>query len=143
MHCRNCGKGVDAQAVVCPSCGVPPLLEKNFCQNCGNATQPNQAICTSCGVSLSQKTTASGNKSKIAAGLLAIFLGSLGIHKFYLGYSKEGAIMLVASLVGACLTFGVATLVVEVIAFIEGIVYLTKSDEDFDRLYVQGHKGWF
>ena len=143
MHCRNCGKEVAPQAVVCPACGVPPLLEKSFCQNCGNPTQPNQTMCTSCGVALVQKTASSGEKSKVAAGLLGIFLGSLGIHKFYLGYGKEGVIMLLVGLLGGIITFGIAAAIVGLIGFIEGIIYLTKSDEEFDRIYVQAHKGWF
>ena len=143
MHCRNCGKEVHPQAVVCTACGVPPLTEKNYCQNCGTATQPNQTICTSCGVALTQKTAASGSKSKVAAGLLGIFLGSLGIHKFYLGYNKEGLIMLLVGLIGGLITFGIATAIVGLIGFIEGIIYITKSDDEFDRTYVQARKGWF
>jgi TM2 domain-containing membrane protein YozV/RNA polymerase subunit RPABC4/transcription elongation factor Spt4 len=142
MFCRNCGKEVHPQAVACPACGVPPLLESKFCPNCGVATQPNQAMCTSCGTAL-VKAAATGEKSKVAAGLLAIFLGSLGIHKFYLGYSTAGVIMLLLSLVAGCVTFGVVTGIVATIALIEGILYLTKSDEEFDRLYVQGTRPWF
>ena len=78
-------------------------------------------------------------KEKVVAGLLGILLGSLGIHKFYLGYTKEGVIMLLVSL----LTCGVGAAVMGVIGLIEGILYLTKTDEDFDITYVQYHKGWF
>ncbi len=81
----------------------------------------------------------SGSKEKLVAGLLAIFLGTLGIHKFYLGMTKPGLIMLLVSL----LTFGVGATVMAVIALIEGILYLTKSDEEFNQLYVQGNKEWF
>lgn len=78
-------------------------------------------------------------KEKIVAGLLGIFLGSLGIHKFYLGYTKEAVIMLLVSL----LTCGVGAAVMSIIGLIEGIMYLTKSDEDFQAIYVENHKGWF
>lgn len=78
-------------------------------------------------------------KSKLAAGLLGIFVGALGIHKFYLGYNKEGLIMLLVSL----LTCGVGAVVMEIIGLIEGILYLTKSDEDFENTYVNQQKGWF
>ena len=78
-------------------------------------------------------------KSKVAAGLLAIFLGTLGIHKFYLGYTSQGIIMLLVSL----LTLGIGACVMAIIALVEGIFYLTKTDADFDQIYVQGHKGWF
>lgn len=82
-----------------------------------------------------------GEKSKIAAGLLAIFLGTLGIHKFYLGYTSAGVIMLLVSIIGAFLIVG--PFIMAVIALIEGIIYLTKTDEDFDRIYVRGKKAWF
>ena len=82
---------------------------------------------------------ASSPKSKIAAGLLAIFLGTLGIHKFYLGYSTQGIIMLLVSL----LTLGIGAIVMGIIALVEGIIYLTKSDADFYAIYVEGRKAWF
>ncbi len=82
-------------------------------------------------------------KNKMTAGLLAIFLGSLGIHKFYLGYTKEAVIMLAVTLAGGIITFGLAASVMAVIAIIEGIMYLTKDDAEFEQIYVQGHKGWF
>ena len=82
-------------------------------------------------------------KNKVAAGVLAILLGGLGIHKFYLGYSKEGGIMLAVWLVGLIFTLGIASGVMGVIGLVEGILYLTKSDEEFYRTYELGHKGWF
>ena len=82
-------------------------------------------------------------KDKLAAGLLGLFLGTLGIHKFYLGYSKEGLIMLLTSLVGGIISCGIATFAIEIIALVEGVMYLTKSDEEFYQTYVVGHKGWF
>ncbi len=80
-----------------------------------------------------------GQKDRVGAGLLAIFIGSLGIHKFYLGYNKEGIITLVISLA----TCGVGAAVMSVIGLIEGILYLSKSDEEFQYTYVDGYKGWF
>ena len=79
--------------------------------------------------------------SKIAAGLLAIFLGALGIHKFYLGYTSAGIIMLLVTLLGSLVLIG--PLVMNVIALIEGIIYLTKSDEQFNLTYVAGERAWF
>ena len=143
MYCKNCGKDVHPQAVACPGCGVPPLVENKFCPNCGIETQSNQTMCVKCGTALNARLTVCGAKSKVAAGLLGLFLGWLGVHKFYLGYSKEGVIMLLVSVLGGIATCGVATGVISMIGFIEGIIYLTKSDEEFDRLYAQGHQGWF
>jgi TM2 domain-containing membrane protein YozV len=142
MYCRNCGKEVDQKAVACPSCGVPPRIEKNYCFNCGQPTISSQVMCTKCGVSLTIAGS-SGDKSKIAAGLLGIFLGVFGIHKFYLGYTKEGVTMLLISVLGGMLTFGIAAWVIALFGLIEGIIYLTKSDEEFSERYVQSKKAWF
>lgn len=141
MFCRNCGKEISDKAVVCPACGVPPLVENKFCNNCGAETTPSQTMCTKCGAALPQ--AGSEEKNKMVAGLLAIFLGALGIHKFYLGYSKEGVIMLVATIGGGIVTCGIASCVISVIALIEGIIYLTKTDQEFQTTYVLGRKAWF
>jgi TM2 domain-containing membrane protein YozV len=77
--------------------------------------------------------------SKVAAGVCGILLGSLGIHKFVLGYTGAGLIMLLVTI----LTCGLAAGVMHIIGLIEGIIYLTKSDEDFVRTYVDGRKEWF
>lgn len=79
---------------------------------------------------------------KLAAGICGILIGSLGIHKFILGYTKEGVIMLLVSILGSFL-FGIGPLVMWIIGIIEGITYLTKSDDDFAAIYVNGKKGWF
>ncbi|MBE5926193.1 MAG: TM2 domain-containing protein [Lachnospiraceae bacterium] len=78
-------------------------------------------------------------KSKMAAGLLGIFLGAFGVHKFYLGYTKAGVIMLLVSL----LTCGFGASVMSIIGIVEGVMYLTKTDEDFEAIYVNGEKMWF
>jgi len=80
-----------------------------------------------------------GAEKKIAAGICGILLGALGIHKFILGNTTPGIIMLLVSV----LTLGIASPIMGLIGLIEGIIYLTKSDEEFVRIYVQGRKGWF
>jgi TM2 domain-containing membrane protein YozV len=99
-------------------------------------------MCLKCGIPLAP-AGAEGEKTRLISGLLAIFLGWLGIHKFYLGYNKEGLIMILVSLLAGTVTCGVATGVISVIGVIEGIMYLTKTDEEFARIYVQGRKEWF
>lgn len=84
----------------------------------------------------------SGEKSKIAAALLALFLGFLGIHKFYLNKNGAGLVMLLISLFGVVLA-GIPAVIMGFIALIEAILYLTRSDEEFERLYVKGNKAWF
>ncbi|MEI8042382.1 MAG: GYF domain-containing protein [Verrucomicrobiota bacterium] len=78
--------------------------------------------------------------NKLPAGICGILLGSLGVHKFILGYTGPGLIMLLVSLVGFC-AGGAA--VMGVIGLVEGVIYLTKSDEEFVRAYVDGRKEWF
>ena len=72
---------------------------------------------------------------KVLAGIMGILFGGLGIHKFILGYTQEGIIQIVVSIV----TCGIFSIV----GFIEGIIYLTKSDEEFYQTYQIGKKGWF
>lgn len=87
--------------------------------------------------------------NKIAAGICGILLGGLGVHKFILGYSGAGGIMLAATIGGWLLTIvscGITFFVpmaVSIIGLVEGIIYLTKSDEEFVRIYVDGRKEWF
>lgn len=79
---------------------------------------------------------------KLVAGILSILLGWLGVHKFYLGYTVEGVIMLICGICGFLLC-GIPTMVVSVIGIVEGILYLTKTDDEFVKTYVVGRKGWF
>lgn len=82
-------------------------------------------------------------KDHVAAGLLGIFLGTFGIHKFYLGYSTAGLIMLGVAILGGLLSLGLATMVVWLIGLIEGIIYLVKSQGEFEQAYVFGKREWF
>ncbi len=86
---------------------------------------------------------AQGANKKMAAGICGILLGGFGVHKFILGYNTEGAIMVAAWVIGMFLTCGIASIAVGVVGLIEGIIYLTKSDEEFVRTYIQNKKPWF
>ena len=80
-----------------------------------------------------------GADKKIAAGICGILLGAFGIHKFILGYNTAGIIMVLVTV----LTLGFGGFVIGIIGLIEGIIYLTKSDEEFVATYVTGKKAWF
>lgn len=80
-----------------------------------------------------------GAEKKIPAGILGILLGCLGVHKFILGYTGEGITMLLITV----LTCGIAAPITGLIGFIEGIIYLTRTDEEFVRTYILNKKGWF
>jgi TM2 domain-containing membrane protein YozV len=88
---------------------------------------------------LSPADLQNANSKKITAGICAILLGSLGIHKFVLGMTTPGLIMLL----GTLLTCGIAAPLFHVISLVEGITYLTKTDEEFHRTYIVGKKEWF
>ncbi|MEO1045820.1 MAG: TM2 domain-containing protein [Pseudomonadota bacterium] len=91
--------------------------------------------------------TAHSEKSKIVAALLAFFLGPFGVHKFYLGYNGAGIAMLSATLIGFVLSIiiiGIFVVMgVSLVAFIEFIIYLVTSDEDFQEKYVRNSRPWF
>lgn len=79
------------------------------------------------------------SSKKVPAGVCGILLGALGVHKFVLGYTAQGLIMLLTTL----FTCGLAGIVWGIIGLIEGIIYLTKSDDEFAATYVVGKRGWF
>jgi TM2 domain-containing membrane protein YozV len=103
-YCFACGAAIDARAEICPKCGV---------------RQPIQAGMPSQGLAVSGDATTRTGKSKLAASLIAIFLGGLGIHKFYLGDTMMGVVYL--------LFFW--TLIPAIIGLIEGIIWLTQSND--------------
>jgi TM2 domain-containing membrane protein YozV len=91
--------------------------------------------------------SSNGADKKIVAGICGILLGMFGVHKFILGYTSEAVLMLVLSIAGivfACFIVpAVAPLLMWVFGLIEGIIYLTKSDDEFVETYINNKKGWF
>jgi len=83
-----------------------------------------------------------GNSKRVSAGVLGILLGALGVHKFVLGYSKAGVIMLLVSIIGSVFLF-LGPIVMGIIGLVEGIIYLTKSDAEFHNTYIANKKEWF
>ena len=107
------------------------MAEFKYCRNCGK--QPEEAVvCVACGVGLVPKSgrpperaaAQPGAKSKVAAGLLGIFLGWLGIHNFYLGFTSKAVTQLILGILGI-VTFGVTTWISGIWGFVEGILALT------------------
>lgn len=76
------------------------------------------------------------DNKKLLAGILGILFGCFGVHKFILGYTTEGLIMLALCL---C-SFGT---IPTIIGIVEGIIYLTKTDQEFYQTYVANKRGWF
>ncbi len=114
-YCTRCGASMGRQEKSCPECDAPQPKERD-------------------------PELADANSKKVAAGLCGILvLGGFGVHKFILGYTTAGVIMLLVTL----LTCGVGYPIMHAIGIVEGIIYLTKSDEDFRRIYLVEKKEWF
>ena len=97
-----------------------------FCSNCGAELNEEQEICLKCGVRVKNsntKNTDPNAKSKMAAGLLGIFLGVFGVHNFYLGYTGKA----VAQLLITVLTCGLGAIASVIWGIVEGIMILTGS----------------
>lgn len=152
MYCKNCGVELIENNSLCINCGTSKGLGSNYCSNCGTTTGDSVTICPNCGLNLAPTTsevttssvidqnnntnssysqntytnTTKAPKSKIAAGLLGIFLGWLGVHRLYLGYTAIGVTQLVLGLLGF-LTCGITTMISSTWGLIEGILILCNS----------------
>lgn len=105
MFCKNCGKEIDPQALICISCGYKSGDGEKYCAHCGNAIEPGAEVCLSCGFATrpakpAQPQAPANAKSKLVAGLLGLFLGGIGIHNFYLGYTGKGIAQILLSCTG-------------------------------------------
>lgn len=127
-------------AIYCPRCNAPNADTAQVCYACqtplasgsgGGGYQPMQQAYG--GGPPAQQIP--GADKKIVAGICAIAVGGFGVHKFILGYTTEGIIQIALTFI----TCGLGG----IIPIIEGIIYLTKSDEEFVRTYIQNKKGWF
>lgn len=127
MYCTNCGNEMDNLASACVNCGVSKETGTSFCFNCGNAVDFDADVCVHCGASTKRTHIDTSNqKSKIAAGILGIFLGWLGIHNFYLGYTTKGIIQVLLGTIGVVLC-GMGPFAAAIWGLIEGILILTGS----------------
>jgi TM2 domain-containing membrane protein YozV len=123
VHCRHCATPLPPYAAVCPTCGAPAGAGTSYCPVCAAATHPAAVVCLRCGAGLRPP----GTRSKLVAGLLGIFVGAFGVHRFYLGYTQLGVIQIVVTIV----TCGIGGLW----GFIEGILILTGNiDRDADGM---------
>jgi TM2 domain len=105
----------------------PQTLDANqkYCHACAAVLDARAELCPKCGVRQGGLTPVAGGKSKTTAGIFALLLGGFGVHKFYLGKPVQGILYILF-----CWTF-----IPAVIALVEGIIYLTKSDAEFRAKY--------
>lgn len=95
-----------------------------FCESCGETIKEKAEMCPECGVSTGNSATGSGS-DRTTSAILAILLGGIGTHKFYMGDTGMGILYLVF-----CWTF-----IPAIVGVIEGVIYLTKSDAEFASQY--------
>lgn len=124
-YCTKCGAVNDDVAQNCVTCQAPLSPVGGY--------QPMQSVNPGAPGAMSQQLP--GADKKLVAGICGILLGGFGVHKFILGYTTEGIIQIVITI----LTCGAGG----IIGIIEGIIYLTKSDEEFVATYIQNKRGWF
>ena len=105
-----------------------------YCSNCGTELNDEQDVCLKCGVRVknsSTKNTDPNAKSKMAAGLLGIFLGQFGVHNFYLGYTGKAVTQLLLTIFGYILAIFVVGIFMVAAAgiwgLVEGIMILSGS----------------
>ena len=124
----------------CPDCGQENADYSAACKNCG---RPLQAVAPGMihnpGGTYPAETLEAFAGKKIAAGICGILIGAFGIHKFILGQTTPGLIMLLVSVL-SCFTLA---LPMHIIGLVEGIIYLTKTDADFYQTYAVEKRGWF
>jgi TM2 domain-containing membrane protein YozV len=99
-----------------------------LCPYCKEEIAEGAVKCKHCGSMLVVQTRPADHKDKLVAGLLGIFLGGLGVHKFYLGKIGLGVVYILLCW----------TMIPALVGFIEGIIYLASSEENFDAKYNPG-----
>lgn len=127
--CKNCGEPyMSDEAVMCVKCGVAKGQGANYCHNCGKPVAPQAAVCLNCGVPNTPPVPVNA-KSKMAAGLLGIFLGAFGVHNFYLGYTSKAVTQLILTIVGmvlSCIVIGAFLVMgIWIWGLVEGIMILS------------------
>ncbi len=125
MFCKNCGEELNSNQAVCLKCGCKVGEGSKFCENCGKDLPENADVCLNCGVATDKASdgTLPADKDKTVAGILALFLGALGIHNFYLGETKKGVLKLVLSI-----TF-IGSFVSAILALVDAIKLFTGKYE--------------
>ena len=141
LTCRNCGAPIEPGADFCSRCGarqaevlsaaMGPVREPKYCPNCGRLIDEAAEVCPGCGVRVipaRKPAVRQGKYDRITAGVFALCLGGVGAQKFYLGYDGQGIL---------CILF-CWTVIPAIIGLIDGITFLSMSDEEFDARFNAG-----
>lgn len=131
MYCRECGQIIGNDSLKCTNCGTRKGLGENYCYRCGSRIKSqNIEACEFCGAKLNNNNIAEVNiKNKLLAVLLALFLGGMGIHRFYLGYIKIGIVQLILWILGY-FTSGITWIIAQIWAVTEAILIFLGKIKD-------------
>ena len=170
MFCKKCNALLSPGANFCANCGAKVTEEKEenntyseksnnenqektkYCSGCGSVIGADKIICPRCGkyTNAQQKSSYSSSnhvygsnsndRNNVAAGLLAIFLGTFGIHKFYLGEIGMGIFYILITCFGF-IFFCIPNIILQVVVIIEGILYLVTDNETFNKKFNRNYKG--
>jgi TM2 domain-containing membrane protein YozV/RNA polymerase subunit RPABC4/transcription elongation factor Spt4 len=124
MYCKNCGKELAENEKYCAQCGTP-MNENLFdstslkvCGICGASLNRNDEFCSHCGsvskpVSFNAEPTLEYSpKNRLVGGLLGLFLGSIGVHNFYLGHIKKGVAKIILTVISFVFIIGAVSLLI-------------------------------
>ncbi|MCM1178019.1 MAG: TM2 domain-containing protein [Bacteroidales bacterium] len=142
--CKDCGKEISDAAAACPHCGAP-VAKEICCTSCGAKIPGDSAFCPSCGsrqpAPYSHRPAAPymehvdmNGKDRVTAGILALVLGGLGVHYFYIGKITAGILTILLTFI-TCGMWALVTLV-------QAILMLTMTDSEFAVKYVRTEKSF-
>jgi len=139
-HCINCGVEIDDDADVCTNCGVNQATtldsgykergeDEKYCVECGALIYQQAELCPDCGTRQpTRESTAGPDTDQVAAGILAVLLGGLGVHKFYQGNTRNGLLYLCFFWTG----------IPAILGLVEGILILIADEAEYERKYADG-----
>ena len=148
IQCKNCGHNISDKAERCPNCGTP-VSHPIYCPECGQRMESTDESCPNCGCPRSGHKCNSSSiddvfsngpsgKSRGVAALLAVFLGGIGAHYFYLGKNTAGVINILLVFLGWILV--IPPLFVGILTVIQCILMFTMTQAEFERRYVYTNK---
>lgn len=139
MYCRECGQLISNEGTKCTNCETEKGLGDNYCYKCASIIKKHDLECCEfCGADLKNTgyVVKENVKSKSIALFLALFLGGMGIHRFYLGYFKIGIVQLLLWILGY-FTGGITWIIAEMWAFIECILIFINKINDSNGNYLK------
>lgn len=150
--CNKCGEKISLEEKADRYSNTSDIGKAKFCRNCGHRVYKDNLTCPNCGIIIETEYINDGNynntrntnvlydeRNNIIAGLLAIFLGTFGIHKFYLGNITMGIIYLIITLFGFILFF-IPNIILGLVVLVEGILYFVTDNATFNEKYNKNYK---